>query len=462
MTTLGVGALLAGYRLDAVLGQGGMGCVYRATHTKLGRQVAVKVLADALAAQEEFVSRFLSEAKIVNDVRHPNIVDVSDLIELESPRRVAYVMEFIEGPSLAGVLKKRPLSVRQAMNVGLQLASALEAVHALNVVHRDLKPDNVLVTGDLSSDLSAVPSVKILDFGIAKVQDQGAQHKTITGSILGTPSYMAPEQVAAGPVSPATDVYAIGEIVYEMISGRRLFRGEQMTILRSKLLGELPPLELPDHLASRTVIEYVVRRSLALDPKERPSLGELSKLFRDVLEAEPEAWTLIANDAGKPLTGAAQGSEGWDDGAHEVTPSNLASMVSLNASRSRAPLIAMGISGLILAGIAAYTVGFGEPRASSLPLTPAPVEAQAAAPSPSPPPPPVASPAASPVLVAAEEPAATPSPSPIEEPRAPKKRERPAPRRAEPSASPAKTAAPAPPAEPEARGPLKKSEIPTW
>jgi serine/threonine-protein kinase len=459
MTTLGVGALLAGYRLDAVLGQGGMGCVYRATHTKLGRQVAVKVLADALAAQEEFVSRFLSEAKIVNDVRHPNIVDVSDLIELESPRRVAYVMEFIEGPSLAGVLKKRPLSVRQAMNVGLQLASALEAVHALNVVHRDLKPDNVLVTGDLSSDLSAVPSVKILDFGIAKVPDHGGQHKTITGSILGTPSYMAPEQVAAGPVSAATDVYAIGEIVYEMIAGRRLFRGEQMAILRAKLLGELPPLELPDHLASRTVIEYVVRRSLALEPKDRPSLSELVKLFRDVLEAEPEAWTLITTDTGKPLASRPEPVAAFDPGGHEVTPANLASMVSLTASTSRAPLIAMGISAVILLGIAALSVGLGEPRASSAPMAAPAVELQhpaaaSAAPAVEPPP------AAAPDLAIAEEPAPPPE-APAAEP-SPAPRKKLGPKRPDPSPAPAKTAAPTPPVDTAAKGPLKKSEIPTW
>lgn len=191
------------------------------------------------------------------------------MIELESPRRVAYVMEFIEGPSFAGVLKKRPLSVRQAMKFGLQLASALEAVHALNVVHRQFKPDNVLVTGDLSSG----------SVGRAQREDPRLRHHQGPGPagaaqdnhrlyVLGTPSYMAPEQVAAGPVSAATDVYAIGGIVYEMIAGRRLFRGEQMAILRAKLLGELPPLELPNHLASRTVIEYVVRRSLALEPKE--------------------------------------------------------------------------------------------------------------------------------------------------------------------------------------------------
>ena len=119
-----LGEVISGYRLDSVLGKGGMGCVYRATHTKLGRQVAIKILAPSLAAETEYVSRFLHEAKIVNDVRHPNIVDISDFIEIDSPRLVAYVMEFIEGPSLGSVLKSRRLTVRQAVNVSLQLTDA--------------------------------------------------------------------------------------------------------------------------------------------------------------------------------------------------------------------------------------------------------------------------------------------------------------------------------------------------
>ena len=289
-----VGEVIGGYQLENVLGQGGMGCVYEATHTRLGRRTALKLLAPALVSSAEYVSRFLSEAKIVNDVRHPNIVDIYDFIELEEPRRVAYVMELVEGPSLGGVLKQRRLSLRQAINATFQLVSALEAVHAVGVIHRDLKPDNILVLGDLDSDLSSVPSVKILDFGIAKTVDGDVSHKTITGSMLGTPSYMAPEQIAAHPVSAATDIYAIGEIFYEMVAGRRLFSGDRMPMLSKKLLGEVPSLIFPADLPAETSVRELVTWCLALDPEERPSIPELANALSELLVLASECEPAVA------------------------------------------------------------------------------------------------------------------------------------------------------------------------
>jgi serine/threonine-protein kinase len=291
MTTADVGEVVNGYALDAVLGRGGMGCVYKARHVRLGRTVALKVLSSELASSEEYVSRFLAEAKIVNDVRHPNIVDISDFIELEAPRRVAYVMEFIDGPSLGRVLRERRLSLRQAINASLQICAALESVHRLSVVHRDLKPDNILVLRSLDSDLAEVPSIKILDFGIAKSSNPDSAHKTVTGSVMGTPSYMAPEQVAAQPVSAGTDVYAVGEILFEMLTGRRLFAGAPLQILKTKLIGDLPDLTLPSDVPGRERIQALIARCLAHTAGDRPSVravaDELARISASTREPSP-------------------------------------------------------------------------------------------------------------------------------------------------------------------------------
>jgi len=379
MGTLAVGDSLAGYRLDAILGQGGMGCVYRATHLRLGRQVAVKVLADALSAQDEFVSRFLSEARIVNDVRHPNIVDISDFIEQDSPRRVAYVMELVSGPTLSGVLKERVLDPLQVVHVTLQLASALSAVHAVGVVHRDLKPDNILVTGDLESALSSVPAVKVLDFGIAKSNEPSAQHKTVTGSIMGTPAYMAPEQVAAMPVSPGTDIYALGEILYEMLAGQRLFRGEQMQLLRSKIMGEIPPLLLPEGLPSRERLEALIRATLTFEPEARPSMADVVRELDAVLAewgATPVRAAPLPRSVSEIVRPPPRSSP---DVA--LTPANLASV-----AKSAAELglerpgygrwIAGGLVAATIAALVAVYLTRAEP--SSSPLTEAQVAALSA------------------------------------------------------------------------------------
>jgi serine/threonine-protein kinase len=264
------GVTIRGYRLGRVLGEGGSGLVYEATHTAIGRRVAIKVLAPDRAEDPELVSRFLNEAKIVNEIRHPNIIDVLDYIEIKRPRRVALVMELLEGRSLAAVLEDGPLTLKRAVNVCLQLADALHAVHAKGVIHRDLKPDNVIVLGGPDSDLSTVPSVKLLDFGIAKYLADSVAHRTVTGSVWGTPEYLAPEQGSAEPVSPATDLYALAEIFHEMITGRRIFSGAATTeVLSAKLSFRPETIELPAELEDRERIRALLSASLALEPARR-------------------------------------------------------------------------------------------------------------------------------------------------------------------------------------------------
>jgi eukaryotic-like serine/threonine-protein kinase len=363
------GEIIGGYRLDSILGRGGMGCVFLATHTKLGRKSAIKMLAPELVSQSEYVSRFLTEAKIVNDVRHPNIVDIHDFIELESPRRVAYVMELVEGGSLGSVIRKRQLTLRQAVNVSLQLVGALEAVHAVGVIHRDLKPENVLVVGDLESDLSTVPSIKVLDFGIAKSSSGDVSHKTVTGSMLGTPSYMAPEQIGAAPVSAATDVYAIGEIFYEMVSGQRLFRGDQVRLLSMKLLGELPELQIPESPA-QSAIESLVHWCVEVDPAARPTLAQLANALTEILGMDAGS---VAPKA-RPITA---------DPEAAMTPANLASIAVTPARPLPLAWLGLGVSMAAIGAALAFWVHAQRaeiPIATALPIPvaqPAPVKVEA-------------------------------------------------------------------------------------
>lgn len=259
-----------------------MSWVFSARHLKLDRRAAVKVLYPEMTEDAEYVRRFFSEARLANEVRHPNVIEIFDFIATDEPRRVACIMELLGGMTLEKLIKSGPMPPLQALNVALQLADALAAVHAKGVVHRDLKPGNVMIIGDTSGDLSERPSLKILDFGIAKSVDvERAVQLTRTGMIIGTPSYMAPEQIAGERVGPATDLYALAEILYEMFQGRRLFEGEFVAIFRAKLLGELPELQLPAGTPFGGEMSELMRACLREVAAERPPLKDV----RMVLEA---------------------------------------------------------------------------------------------------------------------------------------------------------------------------------
>ncbi|MCA9555115.1 MAG: serine/threonine protein kinase [Myxococcales bacterium] len=202
-----LGEVVGAYRLESVLGRGGMGCVYVGVHEVLGRRAAVKLLYPDLCGSDEYVSRFSFEAKIVNEVHDPNVVDIFDFVVEASPRRVACVMELIEGPTLSVVLAERRLTVTQAANICLRICRALAAVHARGVIHRDLKPDNVALTAPLDSDFAHEGAIKVLDFGIAKLESRHVEHRTRSGAILGTPAYMAPEQFSGARTDARTDQF---------------------------------------------------------------------------------------------------------------------------------------------------------------------------------------------------------------------------------------------------------------
>lgn len=257
-----------------------MGSVFEGLHELIERKVAIKVLHPEFASQPEFTARFFNEARAVNRVGHPGLVQISDFGQL--PDSTAYiVMEFLNGESLAKRLLDRegPLSLERALNLGSQLADALSAAHEKGIIHRDLKPDNVMIVPDTKAP--GGERTKLLDFGIAKLVDEGLLEKgpglvkTSTNSIMGTPYYMSPEQCrGAGKVDGRTDVYSLGVMMYEMLSGVRPITGDgQGDIIVKHITEEPTPLrtrvpELPAAVAA------LVHRMMAKDREKRPSMQE--------------------------------------------------------------------------------------------------------------------------------------------------------------------------------------------
>ena len=270
-----LGAMLGSYRVLEVLGKGGMGFVYRAEHVKLGREVALKLLRADYAQRKDAVARFIQEARTVNRVRHRNIVDVPDILELEDGTTII-VMEFLRGSSL-GTWARQGIDLPRALAVLVQICDGLSAAHAVSVVHRDLKPDNVIVVP--TSDGAEL--VKLLDFGVAKLlnrDDEDVGFQTAAGSVIGTPAYMSPEQAGGMAIDARSDIYSLGAIMYELFCGQPMFRGRSFGEYVRKHLTELPvrPRETPGgaHLDER--IEAVILRCLEKDPDHRfPSILEV-------------------------------------------------------------------------------------------------------------------------------------------------------------------------------------------
>ncbi|MFY3743459.1 protein kinase domain-containing protein [Anaeromyxobacter sp. Red801] len=258
-----VGAQVGSFRIVRMLGRGGMGTVYLAEHPVIGSRVAIKFLHESMAADAELVQRFYDEARAVNLIGHENIVGVYDLASLPSGRRY-YVMELLDGETLAERLARGPLPRSVALQVLLQLCDALQCAHERGVVHRDLKPENVF----LVPRRGRPDFVKLVDFGIAKLRSATGHATGGSGAIIGTPEYMAPEQCEGGPVDPRTDVYALGVMAYELLAGRRPFDSGPVQKLLLAHLREPPPP--PSAFADlEPDLEAAVLRALAKAPGDR-------------------------------------------------------------------------------------------------------------------------------------------------------------------------------------------------
>ncbi len=281
-----IGQTIGNYLVTQKLGEGGMGAVYLAEHPSIGKKVALKVLHSEFSTNQEVAARFFHEAKAVNDIGHPNIVDIVDFGIIQSAggreQLVYFIMEYLAGMTLSHLIRaEAPLPPERSLSIALQVADALSASHKCGIVHRDLKPDNIiLLQRGRERDF-----VKLLDFGIAKLTGgnaMGSQHRTRTGIVMGTPAYMSPEQCEGrDSLDLRTDVYALGIVIYEMLTGRVPFLGEGYGEILVQHLTQRPILPsqfrmLPPHL------EVVVMKALEKRPDMRyPSMEEFMRAMSD-------------------------------------------------------------------------------------------------------------------------------------------------------------------------------------
>jgi len=264
------------YQVVQKLGAGAFGTVYKAKDKILGRMVAIKTirmegLAAASAGVEEMVARFEREARVSAQLKHPNIVTIHDIGQSGGLSYLA--MEFIDGVGLDKIISQAgKLPVERAASIGAQVAEGLDFAHKNGVVHRDIKPANIMI--------EAGDRVKITDFGIAKATDSG-EHLTMTGSLLGTPSYMSPEQARGAALDGRSDLFSVGCLLYEMLTGRKAFRGESITALLFKIITEEPPPLRENEPAISDEVERIILKALNKAPEARYQSG--SELAADLM-----------------------------------------------------------------------------------------------------------------------------------------------------------------------------------
>jgi eukaryotic-like serine/threonine-protein kinase len=263
------GTKLGSYEIRSPLGAGGMGEVYVATQSNLGRQVAIKVLASASASDPERLRRFEQEACAASALNHPNIISIYDVGRENTTAYIA--MEFVDGRTLRALLESGPLTIKKTLQIAVQIADGLAKAHAAGIVHRDLKPENIMMTRD--------GLVKILDFGLAKLMqrlDSSPQNMTATvdsqpGAVLGTAGYMSPEQARGEPVDYRADLFSLGSILYEMVTGKQPFRRDSTAQTLAAIIEDDPQPVVEANAKTPTPLRWVIERCLAKDPGERYS-----------------------------------------------------------------------------------------------------------------------------------------------------------------------------------------------
>jgi eukaryotic-like serine/threonine-protein kinase len=297
-----LGTSIGNYRLDKILGRGGMGTVYSGEHVYIKKPVAVKVLHPQFARYQEAIHRFLREARAATSINHANIVDVTDFGILENGGPVYFVMEYLEGKSLEDLIEKEgAVELHRALNIANQIALALEAAHNVGVIHRDLKPDNIMLLKRpgrrdlvrMAPDQSWITEreesydfVKVLDFGIAKVlvQDE-LLAETVQGAVFGTPEYMSPEAARGEDVDQRADVYSLGVILFDMLCGRPPFEAPQSSEVLSMHIHNPPPSprEFAPHREITEMAEAVILKAMQKEPERR--YQNMTEFRRDLSHA---------------------------------------------------------------------------------------------------------------------------------------------------------------------------------
>jgi len=345
-----VGRTLDRYSILERWGVGGMGCVYVASHATLKDQrYAIKILYGELAGQREYAERFAREADACARLNHPNIVSVLDFGT--TPERIDYmVMEFVPGRTLREVIQaEAPLPFQRAASIARQIASGLSFAHARGIIHRDVKPANVMV---MESDLGE--RVKLLDFGIVlELSPETSGRLTATGVALGTPVYMAPEQIRDVPIGPTADLYALGATLYEMITGRPPFDGNALKVAATKL--EMSP----EPLRTTTGLDRLVWSLLSPRPEDRPQSGDEVIATLDAIAAEHNAPLVLSAsvfDDEEPSSAAAPPAAAPDPPTARVrsaAPARIErTLPSAGAPRPREAPVARRSYAALLAGLA--------------------------------------------------------------------------------------------------------------
>ena len=262
------------FRIQSLVGVGGMGRVYRARHEVLRRVVAIKVLRKGLLTEPTVLRRFHREARAACRMEHPNVAYIIDFGHSEEGEPYL-AMEFVEGPTLSAVMDQAgPLPVARMVRIWHQMALAMEAAHACDVIHRDLKPLNVILT----THRGEADQVKVLDFGLAKIIGPDATtNLTLESSTFGTPEYASPEQITEAPVDVRTDIYSFGVVGFKMLAGRPPYEGKTLEVMRGHVEGEIPRLqEVSGRADVPPALERIISRCLAKRPEDRfQSAGEI-------------------------------------------------------------------------------------------------------------------------------------------------------------------------------------------
>jgi tRNA A-37 threonylcarbamoyl transferase component Bud32 len=330
------------YTITASLGQGAMGRVYRATDTHLGREVAIKVVAQLLALDAEMLERFRREGEALRQLRHANIVGFVDMFDFEGHQ--AIVMDFVGGGSLHALIEKGPLSVAKAVRIALELSDALAHAHHIHIIHRDIKPENVLL------DQDGTP--KLTDFGVARLVSQGVR-LTSTGTQIGTPYYMSPEAWEGKTLDAQAYIWSLGVMLYEMLAGEVPFAGDTMVAVMNKVLtAPLPDLKARRSDAPPALIK-IIQRMLARDKAQR---------YLSMRE--------VAVDLERVMNGEDRGVESAEPTAVVPGPGGNARPDGRRSGRRRFAVPLVAVAAVLILGGAGAALGFNQfmaPRTTPMP-----------------------------------------------------------------------------------------------